>query len=237
MHFLILDSVKLSFCKRETYGYKPVPCIHCLLSKTLVTGTKLKALNIFLCWCWMALRSWFKNKKLRISFFSVFPELISESESRSVVSHSLQPNGLYSPWNSPCHNTAVGSLSLLQRIFATQGLNPGLLHCRRILYQLSHKGSPWNLKDLSKSRDQMYQCVVLRKAPTHDSVPVSPPPHPPLSPPLPHLPKGGAEKEHPPPPAPRSSSRFLVGVTWLTLCQSFLISKLEIMISPNRVEK
>jgi len=36
----------------------------------------------------------------------------------------------------------VGSHSLLQRIFPTQGWNPGLLHCRQILYQLSHKGSP-----------------------------------------------------------------------------------------------
>ena len=36
----------------------------------------------------------------------------------------------------------MGSLSLLQAIFPTQGLNPGLLHCRQILYQLSHKGSP-----------------------------------------------------------------------------------------------
>ena len=36
----------------------------------------------------------------------------------------------------------MGSLSLLQGIFPTQGLNPGLLHCRCILYQLSHKGSP-----------------------------------------------------------------------------------------------
>ena len=34
------------------------------------------------------------------------------------------------------------SLSLLQGIFPNQGLNPGLPHCRRILYQLSHKGSP-----------------------------------------------------------------------------------------------
>ena len=39
-------------------------------------------------------------------------------------------------------NTGVGSLSLLQRIFPTQGLNLGLPHCRQILYQLSHKGSP-----------------------------------------------------------------------------------------------
>ena len=50
--------------------------------------------------------------------------------------------GLYSPWNSPGQNTGVGSHSLLQGIFSTQGLNPGLLYCRQILYQLSHKGSP-----------------------------------------------------------------------------------------------
>ena len=49
---------------------------------------------------------------------------------------------LYSPWNSPGQNTGVGSLFLLQRIFPTQGSNSGLPHCRRILYQLSHKGSP-----------------------------------------------------------------------------------------------
>ena len=59
------------------------------------------------------------------------------SESRSVVSDSLQPHGLHSPWNSPGQNTGVGSLSLLQGIFPTQGSNPGLLHCRWILYQLS----------------------------------------------------------------------------------------------------
>ena len=47
-----------------------------------------------------------------------------------------------SPWNSPDQNTGVGSLSLLQGIFLTQGLNPGLMHCRWIHYQLSHKGSP-----------------------------------------------------------------------------------------------
>ena len=51
-------------------------------------------------------------------------------------------DGLYSQWNSPGQNTGVGSLSLLQGIFPTQGSNPGLLHCRQIFYQLSHKGSP-----------------------------------------------------------------------------------------------
>ena len=48
----------------------------------------------------------------------------------------------YSPWNSPGQNTGVGSLSLLQGIFPTQGSNAGLPHYRWILYQLSHKGSP-----------------------------------------------------------------------------------------------
>ena len=57
----------------------------------------------------------------------------------TVMSYSLWSHGL---WNSPCQNTRVGSLSLLQRIFPTQGSNPGLTHCRQILYQLSHKGSP-----------------------------------------------------------------------------------------------
>ena len=48
-------------------------------------------------------------------------------------------------------NTGVGSLSLLQWIFSTQGSNPGLLHCSQILYQLSYKGSP------SEAEDQLKQ--------------------------------------------------------------------------------
>ena len=49
---------------------------------------------------------------------------------------------LCNPMDDPGQNTGVGSLSLLQRIFPIQGLKPGLPHCRQILYQLSHKGSP-----------------------------------------------------------------------------------------------
>ena len=63
----------------------------------------------------------------------------------SHVQH-LWPHGLHSPWNSPDQNTGVGSLSLLQGIFSTQGFNPGLPHSRQILYQLSHKLSPRTLK-------------------------------------------------------------------------------------------
>ena len=68
---------------------------------------------------------------------------ILESESRhSIVFNSLQPHGLYSPWNSPGQNTGVSSLSLLQGIFPTQGSNLGFPPCRQILYHLSHQGSP-----------------------------------------------------------------------------------------------
>ena len=63
-------------------------------------------------------------------------------ESPSFVSDSLRPHGLYRSWNSPGQNTGVGSLSLFQGIFPSQGLSPGLMHCRWILYQLSHRGSP-----------------------------------------------------------------------------------------------
>ena len=47
-------------------------------------------------------------------------------------------HGLHSPRNTPGQNTGVGSCFLLQRIFPTQGSNPGLPHCRWILHQLSH---------------------------------------------------------------------------------------------------
>ena len=59
----------------------------------------------------------------------------------SLRPHGLWPTKLLCPRDSPGMNTRVGSRSLLEGIFPTQGLNLGLLHCRRILYQLSHQGS------------------------------------------------------------------------------------------------
>ena len=86
------------------------------------------------------------------------------SKSCSVVSDSLWPHGLYSPWNSAGQNTGVGSLSLLQGIFPTQGSNPGLLHCRQILYQLSHKGSQkLDHKEGWAPRNWCFWTVVLEK--------------------------------------------------------------------------
>ena len=64
------------------------------------------------------------------------------SESCLVMSNSLWPHGLYRTWNSPGQNTRVSSLSFLQGIFPSRGLNPGLPQCRQIFYQLNHQGTP-----------------------------------------------------------------------------------------------
>ena len=97
--------------------------------------------------------------------------LCFKSESSSIVSNSLQPHGLHSPWNSPGQNTRVGSLSLLQEIFPTQGWNPDLLHCKLILYQPSHQGSPrivdWVTYPFSRGSSQprnrtWVSCIVGR---------------------------------------------------------------------------
>ena len=87
----------------------------------------------------------FKHSMLHINYTSI--KLLEWSESWS-LSQKVMFNSLwlYSPWNSPGQNTGVGSLFLLQGVFPTQGSNPGLLHSRKILYHLSHKGSQecWN---------------------------------------------------------------------------------------------
>ena len=88
----------------------------------------------------------FRKKNLKKYFFWV-PYCVSSRFSSTKVfyisfrelwkSKSLSCVHLF-----PGQNTWVGSLSLLHGIFPTQRLNPGLLDCRQILYQLSHKGSP-----------------------------------------------------------------------------------------------
>ena len=69
------------------------------------------------------------------------------------MSPTLQPHGLYSPWNSPGRNYGVGSCFLLQGIFPTQESNLGLLHCRQILYQLSYAAAAAKL---------LQSCLTLR---------------------------------------------------------------------------
>ena len=76
----------------------------------------------------------------------VYPDNNSMKWSEVKVSHPVvsvfwRLHGLYGPRNSLGRNTGVGSLSLLPGIFPTQGLNPGLPHCRQIVYQLNHNNS------------------------------------------------------------------------------------------------
>ena len=86
-------------------------------------------------------RRWGNNLQCRESFLYK-----SKSVSHSDVSNFLWPHGLclarlLCPWDSPGQNTGVGCHSLHQGIFPTQGLNLSLLHCRQILYPLSHQGT------------------------------------------------------------------------------------------------
>ena len=92
-------------------------------------------IDAFELWCWRRLLR--VSRTARRSSQSILKEMKWKSLGRVRL---LRPHGLYSPWHSPGQNTGVGSLSLLQGIFSTQGSNSGLPHCRWTLYQLSHKG-------------------------------------------------------------------------------------------------
>ena len=107
----------------------------------LVNNTTMNAFT-YKCSCLhisVSLRFLPRSEIVRLCHWDTFSFAIeSGSESCSVMFDSLGLHGLYSPWNSPGQNTGAGSLSLLQGIFPTQRSNPGLPHCRWILYQLSH---------------------------------------------------------------------------------------------------
>ena len=121
-------------------------------------------------WGFWTSRGWLvKSAKLRIRSGMKFTEMESKTSLKvlynkvftlvkwkwKLLSHVWL---FVTPWNSPGQNTGVGSLCLLQGIFPTQGLNPGLPHCRWILYHLSHKASPrileWVAYPFSSSSSQ-----------------------------------------------------------------------------------
>ena len=138
---------------------------------------------------------------------------VPAGDMHSIYSH-VWLFGLYSLWNSPSQNTGVGSLSLLQGIFPTQGLNPGLPHCRWILYQLSHQGSPriqeWVAYPFSRGSSQprnrtRISCIAGRSLPTE-----LPGKHPPP-------PAGEVENTGPP---GNSLDKFLK-YSWYTIAFSF----------------
>ena len=75
-------------------------------------------------------------------------------------SPSLQADSLPAEPQGKPNNTGVGSLSLLQQIFPTQESNQGLLHCRRILYQLSYQGR----RILNSEHSQHLACSAIHPA-------------------------------------------------------------------------
>ena len=116
--------------------YRFSPTLYQMQTKS--TG-KTKYKNFYL---WLKKRTWSLPEifaRPQITGYRIIKIYLFIISSHSVMSDSFRPHGLYSPWNSPGPNTAVGSLSLLQQIFPTQELNRGLLHCRWILYQLSYE--------------------------------------------------------------------------------------------------
>ena len=76
----------------------------------------------------------------------------------SLQPHGLQPTRLLCPWDFPGKNTGVGSHFLLQGIFPTQGLNPGFLHCRQIIYRLIYEGKP---NPNQQTRDSLWSTSVF----------------------------------------------------------------------------
>ena len=76
-----------------------------------------------------------------------------ESVSGSVVADSLWPHGQYSPWNSPGQNTGVGSPSLLQGIFQTQGLNPVSHTAGRFFTIWASREAQWSNKGENTERN------------------------------------------------------------------------------------
>ena len=79
--------------------------------------------------------------------FYFYISFLGENEIK-VMFNSLQPCGLQPtrllcPWDSSGKSTGMGSRSVLQGIFSTKGSNLALLHCKQILYHLSHQESPF----------------------------------------------------------------------------------------------
>ena len=120
---------------------EPLSSLLCYTNATLYKMEKIIAfpLRVVMRFIWVKVYKSIQNNVWQnVSLFSV---------SFSVVSNSLRPHRLYPArllwsWNSPSKNIGVGIHSLPQEIFLTQGSNPGLPHCRQILYHLSHQGSP-----------------------------------------------------------------------------------------------
>ena len=142
---------KQPICQGRRCGFNPwvrkIPwrnkmATHCSILAWKISWTKGRGLQSMglprVGYDWATKRTTIKNKtkqkKNNNMYISIFLMKVKVAQTCLTLCDPWN-----STWNSPGQNTGVGSLSLLQGIFSTQGLNPGLPHCRQILYQLSHK--------------------------------------------------------------------------------------------------
>ena len=136
----LLSSPSLTSPSHSTFYHTEFPSGHWLYSALWHVGL----CSCCFSWSCLVILSLFCSPVVYIPVYSMLfaHHHDHDCESCSVLSDSLWPHGLNSPWNSLGQNIRMGSLSHLQGIFPTQGSNPGLPHCRWILYQLSHKRNP-----------------------------------------------------------------------------------------------
>ena len=109
-----------------------------------------------------------KNIQKARTFTKQAPVLVEVLITKSCLTlgpRGLQPARLLCPWDSPDQNTGVGCHSLLQGIFPTPGSNPGLPHCRQILYHLSYQGTPISLTCGISNTIQMH--LSMKQKQTH----------------------------------------------------------------------
>ena len=129
-----IDSVNYSFLWQlaKRASWTPLRNMQFFWNKDLVSGV---------CCYKITVEKQIQSKELREK---TYEQNFRESESCSVIPSSLRPHGLNSPWNCPGQNNGEGSRSLLQGTFPTQGSNPGLWSCRRILYQVDSLSGKWS---------------------------------------------------------------------------------------------
>ena len=116
--------------------------------------------------CWVMLVSWEGEEWL---ILSIQGSVIHSDVSDSLPPHGLWPASFLCPWNFAGNNTGENCDALLQGIFPTQGSNSGLLHCRQILYYLSHQGGT----SLIKPQAVIYSLLIFCHFPSGQNTPLS----------------------------------------------------------------
>ena len=189
-------------CVSSTRGCTVVYFAILVLSRVQSTVISFQAQNVI-----------YDKKKKKKSDYPDITRFFFKRVLCSVVSDSLWPRGLcptrpLCPWGFSNKNTAVSCHVLLQGIFPTQGSNPGLLHCRRILYHLSQEGRQNGIQQGTRT------CAINIRHKWHCSCPQSPIADDPSAPPA---------LTSSPPPVSHSSCLFTGCQPLFTSCCTVLL--------------